>query len=245
MAVTLPLSGIESPVKPENTRTGDNSFEEKLNDAQKELETKKNYLSAAPWRQLQDLFSIFPLDFDFKVEKTSTDLYSMRTQEEKPRQKTSPAREEKQNNNPTAAKEKTFATNDVKTVKEILNKFIPNPVAASYLPILGTTAGTSLTATKFDLQVLIDQIVEQARLIKTQKIAELSLVLQESELGQIFLDIASRNGLVTIQITASADTKKNLENSLKELEDALELADIKADKIKIVEVKDGLFYPRS
>lgn len=235
MATTLPLSGIESPVKPENTRTGDGSFEETL----------KKCLSAAPWKQLQNLFNIFPLDFDFKVEKTSTDIDATRTQEEKTQQKTSPARDEKQNNNQAAAEKKNFEINDVKTVKEILNKFIPNPAAFAYAPALSNTTGTNSAVSKIDLQVLIDQIVEQARLIKTQKKTELSLLLQEGELGQISVDLLSRNGLVSIRITASAETKKNLENSLKELEDALELADIKMDKIRIVEVKDELFYPRS
>ncbi len=88
-----------------------------------------------------------------------------------------------------------------------------------------------------DLQSLIDQIVEQVKLVKGKEKTELSLTLKPEELGEIILTLTSRSGIVSIQIEASAESKKLIDSRKIELEQGLKKAKVAFDEIKISEVE--------
>ena len=90
---------------------------------------------------------------------------------------------------------------------------------------------------KLDLQLLIDRIVEQVKLVKGKEKTELSLTLKPEELGEIFLVLSSHSGIVSISIQASPETKKLIDDQREELERALKRAQVSFDKIEIEEVK--------
>lgn len=89
---------------------------------------------------------------------------------------------------------------------------------------------------KLDLQLLIDQIVEQVKMVKGRERAELSLMLKPEELGEILLVLTSRSGMVSIQVQTSLETKKLIDSRREELERALKKAHVNFDRIEIREV---------
>lgn len=89
---------------------------------------------------------------------------------------------------------------------------------------------------KFDLQLLIDQIVEQVKLVKGKERTELSLTLKPEELGEILLVLTSRSGTISIQLQTSSETKKLIDSQKEELERALKKAHVNFDRIEIREV---------
>ena len=89
---------------------------------------------------------------------------------------------------------------------------------------------------KLDLQSLVDQIIEQTKLVKSKGRVELSLTLKPEELGNILLVLTSHAGIVTIQINGNPETRKLIEAQREELERALKKAKVNFDRIKIEEV---------
>lgn len=90
---------------------------------------------------------------------------------------------------------------------------------------------------KFDLQFLIDQIIESVNLIKRKGQTELSMNFKPEDLGEILLTLISRSGVVSIQIQASAETKKLIDSRRQELELALKKSHLIFDKITVEEVE--------
>lgn len=90
---------------------------------------------------------------------------------------------------------------------------------------------------KLDMQSLIDQIAEQVKMVKGKEKTELSLTLKPEELGEIILVLTSRSGIVSIQIQASAETKKLIDSQRSELEQGLKKAKVAFDEIKVQEVE--------
>jgi len=111
----------------------------------------------------------------------------------------------------------------------------PN-LAANPLAYQAFLQGT--LAANLDLQSLVDEIVKQAGLVKEKGRTELRLTLKPAELGDIILTLSQVGGLVSIQIQASAEAKKAIEDRRSELEAALKKLNIHFDQIKIEEVSD-------
>ncbi|MFC1637579.1 flagellar hook-length control protein FliK [Candidatus Margulisiibacteriota bacterium] len=86
---------------------------------------------------------------------------------------------------------------------------------------------------KLDLQFLIDQIISQVKIVKAKGQVELTLGLKPEDLGEILLTLTSRSGLVSIQIQAPPETRKLIEEQMRELELALKKAKINLAEIKI------------
>ncbi|MBI5399456.1 flagellar hook-length control protein FliK [Candidatus Saganbacteria bacterium] len=91
----------------------------------------------------------------------------------------------------------------------------------------------------FDLQALVDQIVSQVKMVKEKGKVELNLGLKPENLGEIFLTLSAQTGNVAIQIQASAETKKLLEQRLVDLEAALKKAHVNFTEIKIIETQEA------
>jgi len=101
---------------------------------------------------------------------------------------------------------------------------------------MGVNNVQSNVVTKANMQALIDEIVQNAKLLKINDKIELTLMLREKYFGEMNLSLLSKNGIISIQIFAQSETKKMLEDSISDLEAALEQAHIKFDDIKISEV---------
>ncbi|OGC08024.1 hypothetical protein A2526_02140 [candidate division WOR-1 bacterium RIFOXYD2_FULL_36_8] len=244
------VSRVENSSNAEQSRA-DGSFNEKLEKAQTDLKNKtKNLISSKTWERLESLVGFLPLNFNFT---TNIDADYGAKNQSKEAQKISDFHKDEswqssltsQRDPSNAQQDNNFILNNVKDIKEALIKFIPNPTIIPTFFLGNLEANTNVnTVSKIDLQILIDKIVEQAKLVKSQRRVELSLLLKEEQLGNIGLSFASHNGLISIQISASSELRKSLQDSVDELEEALDLANIKFDQIKIVEVQehDGNFF---
>ena len=122
-------------------------------------------------------------------------------------------------------------------MQELLSKanlLVPN-LAAQPLFSQAFEAGT--LQPKFDLQALIDKLIEQVNLVKSQGKTELSLSLKQDDLGDIFVQLTSLSGKVSIFMAAGADTKRLIDAGKDELERALKKAHVNLDTVTIEEVK--------
>ena len=86
---------------------------------------------------------------------------------------------------------------------------------------------------RFDLQALVDEIVSRVQLVKDKGKIELTLGLIPADLGEILMTLTSQAGSVTIQIQASAETKKLLDQQLSDLTAALKKNNIIFSEIVI------------
>ncbi len=240
MQAALPVNQIENPASQTNSRTGDGSFTLELQKAEANLKNKN--LSLFPWDQLQNMFGILPLNFDFNGTNFEPEADKQNT-EEKNVKKIDDASNGRLSQN-TPHEKDPVVMSDVKAIKEALIKLVPNPVVPPpFMPYALNPSASAKTVSKADLQILIDEIVENAKLLKTQKKVELSLLLFEKNLGEMSLTLSSRNGLISIQIGACDEIRKNLEKNILDLESALKSANIDVDQLKIVEVRNGQLFP--
>jgi hypothetical protein len=122
-------------------------------------------------------------------------------------------------------------------IQELLNKtnlLVPNLAAQ---PLFSQAFEAGALQPKLDLQALIDKILEQVNLVKSKGKIELSLNLRQEDLGDIFLQLTSLSGKVSIFMSAGAETKKLIDAHKDELERALKKAHVNFDTVTIEEVK--------
>jgi flagellar hook-length control protein FliK len=91
---------------------------------------------------------------------------------------------------------------------------------------------------KLDLQHLVDQILAQVRLVKEKGKTELTIGLKSDDLGEIILTLTAKSGMISIQIQAPEEIRKQLEALRKELEIALKKANVNLAEIKIEKIKE-------
>lgn len=245
MPGALPINQIENTTPGTATRVGDGSFENELKQAEKDLSSKKKQINDFSWDQLESLFGLLPLKFEFRAD--DVDLRSgTKTNDNNKTEKTDQASVNPQKHNNHFDYEKnSLVISDVKAIKDALIKFIPPPAAPiGIMPLNMNPSVANIQVTRGDLQILIDKIVEQARLIKSQKKTELSMMLQENELGQIKLSMSSKNGIISISLGVSEEMKKNMEKNIYELEIALKSANIDIDELTITEVDNEQLFSR-
>ena len=104
-------------------------------------------------------------------------------------------------------------------------------------PLLLQAQMDGILLSKLDLQFLIDEIISHIAMVKEKGKTELSLGLRPDNLGEIFMTLTAKSGMISIQIQAPEETRKLLQSNLTELELALKKAKINLDKIMIVEMK--------
>lgn len=242
MQGALPVNQIEKPVQTPASRVGDGSFKNDLNEAEQDLKSKKSNDLDFPWEQLDLILGLFPVNLGSNKDERDP-RFEEKKQDEKKSGKKGILSDNKQRHNTDLDDKKTLVVADVKAIKEALIKFMPNPVnPVGIMPYtLNPTEGKPAISRE-DLQMLIDKIVEQAKLVKTQKRSELSLLLQENDLGKISLSLSSRDGFVSILISAPEELRKNLQKNISELEIALKSANIDVDKLKIMGVKNEQLF---
>jgi hypothetical protein len=242
--VTIQLAAPETTSEPRlltdtyKQNNFDASFEEKL-----KAEKERIGLMFSPMAQLNSFFSS-PLELTLlSTTSPETDHHSEKTQEPA---KTDLSQQSTTRNTATQASEARntvrFESGSVQqfnrqTMQDLLNKanlLVPN-LAAQPLFSQAFEAGT--LQPKFDLQSLIDKLIEQINLVKSKGKTELSLNLKQDDLGDIFLRLTSLSGKISIFMSAGAETKKLIDASKDELERALKKAHVNFDTVTIEEVK--------
>ncbi len=93
--------------------------------------------------------------------------------------------------------------------------------------------------TSLDLQSLVDEIVSRVILIKAKGQVELSFGLKPENLGDMLITLASRADGISVNIQASAETKKLLDEQLFQLALFLKKAKINVTEIIVTEIKEG------
>lgn len=239
-ANTCPLHKCEaqSLQRESAPQRSDNSFSQRLKNAQEELEKKAPPLFD-PISQLSALFNhdVLPLkfDFEFSANKAQSDPEGQRQENEL---RAAPLKEEPQQANQIAPEnEKDLVINDLEVIKEALIQNLPYPVFAAALP-MPALQSTHPTLSKSSLQFLIDQISEKAELLKNSSSTKLTLSISQEELGDLLVELTSRSGQVLIHISAPQQIKKELEDSLEELKRALKESKIDLAQIEIKEIKE-------
>jgi len=226
------LSGDSSALQ----RKGDGSFAGHLEEAEKKISNNSSVL-IAPWAQVEKLFDILPLKFDFNLSVESTPKISQKEAQNYP--STPPAKnsensKEKSDNIPQAIAEQI----QNKVAKSILSNKTPSPqIAIGYAPFQ-LSGETPKQISKTEMQSIIDEMIEKVEFLKAGQRREIKLALSPETLGNLMLSLSIKNGLVSIQIAASSESKKTLEDNLSELEISLKEAKIELEEIKIVEVKN-------
>jgi len=182
-----------------------------------------------------NLLGFKKLEFKFHVVSTKQ-KEDVKTEKE-PNQ-TAQIETSKSKENTSEIQEK-FELDNTETLKEVLTKNIP-PANITFNGLFaGNIPAENIMLSKTNLQLIINDIIKQAKLIKSQQKTELSLSLANKELGKMFVNLVMKNGQVSINISAGTNTKRFLEDHLEELEMALEKSEINLDSIKISEVHYG------
>lgn len=237
----LSANQIELPNLREDSipRRGDGSFENKLQAAEKTLQEKEKKLLITPWSQIEKLFNIYELEFDFNFKTPKIDQNI--TQNKEPEYPARETPDQKPNNPKENINGLVYEFKNTEVLKNILKKNLslsPIPYTLSPFFLSGTYLNSRMLS-KTDLQLVIDEIVKQARLIKTSEKTELSFNLSTKELGDLLLSLAYNNGLLLIQIAANPEAKKLIEEHLDELTLALKQSNIDLEDIQIKEVNYG------
>lgn len=228
MVVALPVKEIEiSPAK-KNLSRGDGSFDLELQKASESISKKA----------ISPSISMFDMLFESSMVLSDVNNYYSEDIKEEDKTNEKETKEISGQKNPMEAKSQKkpdIEITDLNRIKEILSKFLPPP---QIVPLYGMGLNNvqSNIVTKANMQALIDEIVQNAKLLKINDKIELTLMLKEKYFGEMNLSLLSKNGIISIQIFAQSETKKMLEDSILDLETALEEAHIKFDDIKISEV---------
>jgi len=219
-----------------NQNISDRSFEEKL-----KFEKARLGLLFSPFSQLGSFFSS-PTDLTFSSTITEDQLNSCLVSETN-HYNLPENRQNYGSSNPSARSQLQMFDSapppafNRQMLQELLSKtnwLVPN---LSALPFFYQAFLDGKLQPKLDLQFLIDQIIDQVKVVKEKGKTELILGLKPENLGEILLILSTHSGIVSIQINASPETKKLIDSQREELERALKKAKIRFDKIEVREVE--------
>lgn|GEM_PF-3812872 len=198
--------------------------------------TFDNYLDLALIR-LDLLFVPLKFEFDFSSEKT--------------KEPASPPKEEPTYEDPdpirtpnSELRNEKLEALETRMIKQALITNLPTfiPFAPSSF---AASPNSSAGLTKGDMQVLIDDLVERARVFKLSQKPELNLDLKSEELGRLLLSFKNRNGGIEVLIAAAdGNSKKLLDEHILELENSLKAARITLNDLRVTEIskkKEGEF----
>jgi flagellar hook-length control protein FliK len=191
--------------------------------------TFDNYLDLA-LAQLDSLFVPLKFEFDFSSEKTEEPPPKSKETDPSSDPHSLPAGRQGELRN-----EKLEALETRAIKQALINSlpafipFTPSPFAAS--------PNSSAGLTKGDMQVLIDDLVERARIFKLSQKPELNLDLKSEELGRLLLSFKNKNGGIEVLIAAAdGNSKKLLDEHILELENSLKAARITLNDLRVTEI---------
>jgi len=239
VTVELPKVELNEPrlaADNHNQNSSDRSFEEKL-----QFEKARLGLLFSPFSQLGSFFSS-PTDLAFSSTKTEDQLNSYLASEAN--HYNQPENQQSYGSSNLSAYSQSQIFDSASSpafnrqmLQELLSKtnwLVPNLEAQ---PFFYQAFLDGKLQPKLDLQFLIDQIIDQVKVVKDKGKTELILRLKPENLGEILLTLTAHSGMISIQINASPETRKLMESQRKELERALKKAKIRFDKIEISEVE--------
>lgn len=208
-------------------RKGDGTFEQNLASAQIALELKT----------IKRLFNFKELEFNFNLQTSKPDI----TQNNEETAPQNVNLESKPEQIQETTNQNLIEYKNTEVLKEILAKNLPNPTLQPFAFSLMPFAFNNQSVTQSNLKLLIDEIVKQAKLVKSGEKTELSLTLAPKDLGELLLSISIKNGYLSVQINANPETKKLLEQNLDELKLAFSESNIELEEILITEVKSAKY----
>lgn len=191
----------------------------------------------AEQNKLEGLFGISKLEFDF--------FFPSKKEADKPSETpinashTEPKTEQKEADDKALIKEIDYDIENTNILKNLLSKNISPPSQSVMAVYAGNIMAPTELIFKTDLQITIDEIIKNARLVKSGQKTELSLTFSYKDLGEMLVSMIMKNGQVAINIAAGPEAKKLMEKHIDELELALKNARIDLDSIKITEKQEG------
>ena len=217
----------------------DSSFEEKF-----KAEKERIGLLFSPFAQLNSFFSS-PLELtllsttspekDNNAEKAREPAKTDLAQQSTPRPSSTHSSDSRTAGIFESGGAQQFSRQFLQDLLAKSNLLIPNLAAQ---PMFSQAFEAGTLQPKLDLQALIDKILEQVNLVKSKGKTELSLNLKQEDLGDIFLQLTSLAGKVSIFMSAGAETKKLIDSHKEELVRALKKANVNFDTVTIEEVKN-------
>lgn len=195
------------------TRRGDGTFDTFLSRAIAQLD-----------------LAIMPLMFEFDFSSEKTEEAPPQPKKEQTNKDTDSFRTPR-----TEVRNEKVAIQETKVIKQALIQNLPPLMNLPISINLASTSSQSLT--KQDMQIMIDEIVKQAKIFKLVRRLELNLDIESQELGKLILSFRSKDGAVAVVISAAnAESRKLLDDHVLELESALKEARITLDSVRITEV---------
>lgn len=239
MTVQFPQIDTGEPrLSPDNyaQSASDSSFEEKF-----KFEQARLGLSFSPFAQLDQLFST-QFSAGFSTPRPNNEPLTEIASSTAPRQENSWATSNTQASGsgrpafPALFDSLPVQNSSRQWLQQLFSQtgwLVPNLEAQ---PLFAQAFTAGKLQTNFDLQFLIDRIMEQVNLVKEKGRTELTLTLKPAELGEILLTLTAHQGIVSIQIQSDTETRKLLDARRVELASALKKAHIQCDRIEITEV---------
>lgn len=141
--------------------------------------------------------------------------------------------------NAAAAKEEHTASGDRQQnhFQQNQQNAQPNPVTGQSLTEMVMAQGmesTSEFATQLDVSNIIRQIAEYSRVTIANNATTMEMQLNPENLGKIFMEITSKNGIVSAHITAQNEAvKEALESQIVDLRQNLNQAGVKVEAIEV------------
>lgn len=216
----------------------------------KDLDTKKLPLGFNPWAPLQFLFPLqnnstssfkdFSDELSLASSKIETNLNNYRASkaDSEPGDK-KPAVQ----NNPIAENKGEIAPKQNPAPEQKLSQIIAaDKFILGSLQIPASFNNTLLketSALKLDVDFLAGKIIDQVKLVQEKGRVELNLTLQPDELGEILLSVSLRNGVISVGMTASPETKKILDQNLNELQTSLKRAKLNLGELWVSETQNS------
>jgi flagellar hook-length control protein FliK len=217
----------------------ENSFESRLEAAQKELEKKYETEALIPWAAVEGMFNaiLSSLDSELKISSfspadsdySSGSAHYFQTAEINPSATNPSATDanavaaisnEEENKNQQATLEQTI----------IRVNLAGSPF---FVNALWEAGFSNLASSKISLEALISKLIDQAKLLKNGERKTLEVLLSPKELGKIMLTVTKTEGAVNIQIFAAESAKTILDKNISSLEESLKNANINIGSLTV------------
>jgi flagellar hook-length control protein FliK len=214
-------------------------FDKLLDQSSAKLE-KNNIL---PWDSVQaNLLNVANLKFDFSSQKVEDDLNKYQAEKTEEKKETPPRKiPEKLESKTLPLKEEVvvLSPNDLQTL------LAKNKISPGYFEtLMNRTENIAFKEgqfSKMDVEFLVSQIVEKAKLIKAGGRTELDLTLKPEHLGKVLLSLVSEDGIISIRLTASENTKEIIEAHLAELKQSLTNSNLNIGDLQVSVGEDREF----
>lgn len=178
-----------------------------------------------------DVFSV--------VGKTEKDYNHLNPKNQEPFSSSAPAKAENSSNT-----EKSLANTSP-------NKKVENPMLSDLIQRTANIINSSAQINKFsisgingikgriNLQALVDEIIENIEIAKTNGKLELKLLLKPEDLGEILVKIQQDQGKINVTLWANGEALRELQDHLSELEKALSKNQISLGDLSVFSGNSG------